>query len=194
MEEPLSEQELISKLKGLPESELKKLSQRLTTVPEIEILISCVMWLYKNRDVLPHTVSMARGKDINFESHKARFIAAIESVGIPIPRFKNDGPDIIGASKNEYWQVECKGFGIVAPQTMRNNFDRALASVVSYYTDDVMNKQTCFLGLALPDATNYMSELRRRVKKPLRRALNLWILLYEQATKQIRPVAPNDEY
>ena len=55
--------------------------------------------------------------------------------------------------------------------TQRNNFDRALASVVSYYTDSlpimpddlaVLRGAVPHLGLALPETPDYLRELRRR--------------------------------
>jgi hypothetical protein len=190
--------ELISELNKLSKNELKDLLKEIKNVPEIEVLIASAIWLWNHRKVHPIKVSVATGKGIDFGSHKKQLVKIFETVGIPLPRFKNDGPDIIGSSESEFWQVECKGAGLGKVQTYRNNFDRALASVVSYYTDISLDERNSdarpYLGLALPDTPDYVSELHRRVKKPLRHQLNLWVLLYEQESKQIRPVTPGDEY
>jgi hypothetical protein len=115
-------------------------------------------------------------------------------------RLASSDPDFVGISLREFWQLECKGAGSGAQATQRNNFDRALASVVSYYTDSPPTMPDAFaalrgavphLGLALPATLDYLRELRRRVHKPLRRRLNLWILLYEPESKTIRAVTPD---
>lgn len=86
------------------------------------------------------------------------------------------------------------------PATQRNNFDRALASVVSYYTESppkdlaAFSNAIQFLGLALPETGYYMSELKHRVSKPLRKTLNLWVLLYNPLGGGVRGIAPDDEY
>ena len=114
-----------------------------------------------------------------------------------------DGPDIGAISKSEWWQVECKSAGVGKPQTQRNNFDRALASVVSYYGAPLpelpeefhaVTQAQPYLGLAIPATGAYLRELRRRVRSPLRQRLNLWILLYEPRSGEIRGVSPDDSY
>jgi hypothetical protein len=92
----------------------------------------------------------------------------------------NGGPDIVAVSEQEYWQVECKGAGSGQRSTYRTNFDRALASVVSYFGTAEDLPSDCghripFLALALPQAPEYMAELRRRVRDSLSRALGLWL-------------------
>ncbi|MCY3874262.1 MAG: hypothetical protein OXF88_08215 [Rhodobacteraceae bacterium] len=73
-----------------------------------------------------------------------------------------------------------------------------MASVVSYYEDDPQapvrwaKDARVFLGLALPASPQYLKELARRVRSPLRRRLNLWILLYEKSV--IRAVAPAERF
>jgi len=134
-------------------------------VPEIEVLVATVQWL-QERKVLPYQFSVAQGEGID-----------------------------LGASQKQV--IEAKGAGKGGKQTQRTNFDRALASVVSYYTDTVPNEtpdaRPC-LGLALPATPIYTSELRRRVQKPLRRQLNLWVLLYEPESREIRAFSPDADY
>lgn len=122
-----------------------------------------------------------------------------EAISDSLLTFTSEGPDIVAISKSEFWQVECQGVGAGKQSTQRNNFDRALASAVSYFTDrspeflgelSVLNKATPTLGLALPASSDYISNLRKRVRAPLRRSLNLWILIYDPRTGQILPIAP----
>lgn len=191
-----NDSELISELNKLSKSELAYLITRVQNVPEIEILIACAKWLWNYRKVYPGQASVATGKGIDLKSNKERLVKELENAGIPLPRFKNDGPDIIGSSESEFWQIECKGAGsLVDERTLRNNFDRALSSVVSYYTsfDTANSEAKPYLGLSLPEVPKYISELRRRVRKPLRGQLNLWVLLYELKSKKIRAVGPEDE-
>lgn len=110
---------------------------------------------------------------------------------------------MVAISENEWWAVECKGAGTGKDSTYRNNFDRALSSIVSYYEDSPNNvpewaeNATVFLGLALPTAKQYQRELERRVRTPLRQRLNLWVLLYDEQLKgpiKIKAIAPNESY
>ena len=71
--------------------------------------------------------------------------------------------------------------------TVRNNFDRALASAASYYTQ----KDKLRLGLALP--AEYIKFLKDRVPQALRMAINLWIFLYVKFDNEIFVFAPNEE-
>ncbi len=120
--------------------------------------------------------------------------------GVPaaLIQFVNHGPDFLGISKGEFWQVECKGAGTGVQSTQRNNFDRALSSAVSYFGEPVPDLPEEFaalrnaaphVGLALPATADYLRELRRRVRQPLRQALNLWVLLYNPQTQSIATVS-----
>lgn len=64
-------------------------------------------------------------------------------------------------------------------ENRRNDFDRALASIVSYYIDDlsewpegIRGAKPC-LASGIPDIPDYLSELIGRVRSPLRRKLDL---------------------
>ncbi|MCY4137059.1 MAG: hypothetical protein OXF56_02180, partial [Rhodobacteraceae bacterium] len=135
--------------------------------------------------------------DVDHGSIKAGIWKLYGSTGRE-PEFSRHGPDIVAVSEHEWWCIECKGTGTGKPSTQRNNFDRALASVVSYYEDDPQapvrwaKDARVFLGLALPASPQYLKELARRVRSPLRRRLNLWILLYEKSV--IRAVAPAERF
>jgi len=148
---------------------------------------------------MPYRFSLARGQGSEAAAFQKLIVDGSPKTGIQ-PQFVTDGPDICGLSEKEFWQIECKRAGAGKSQTQRNNFDRALASVVSYY-DDVTSKlpenfkdAQQYLGLALPSTHDYMRELTRRVRKPLRQKLNLWILLYDLNTKAIREVSPENDY
>ena len=172
-------------------------------VGEIEVLDATFKYLL-SRKVLPYQFSVPRGKGINYKADLERILEPYKKGGIQEPIISIEGADIAAISRTEWWQVECKGTGSGKKQTQRNNFDRALASVVSYYEDDPSDdrlglpegykKAQPFLGLALPDSNEYLNELTRRVRRPLRQKLNLWILLYESDTELIRSISPTDEY
>jgi len=173
--------------------------------PEIEVLIATAIWLWHQK-ALPYRFSLVQGRDINIDADRKRFIEELSGAGIPegLYSFVSDGPDIETISETEWWQIECKGAGLGKRPTQRNNFDRALASVVSYYADalpetpeelEVWRKRAHpRLGLALPATADYLHELKRRVRQPLRRALKLWILLYDPKQRTIRAVSPDDEF
>src|SRR2546426_3696293 len=82
-------------------------------------------------------------------------------------QFASSGPDFVGISSHEFWKLACKGAGSGQPATQRNYFDRALASVVSYYTDSpptmpdflsALRDAVPHLGLALPATPDYLRE------------------------------------
>ena len=168
------------------------------TIQEGTVLLATIRYLLA-RKAIPYQVSVASGQGIDAEQFKSEVRRIFWEVSFT-PAFRGAGPDVVAVSEDEWWQVECKGVGTGKPQTQRHNFDRALASVVSYYDDapeDLPNwaeGASPFLGLALPASTTYLSELRRRVRLSLRRQLNLWVLLHDTSTKAIRAVSPTDEY
>jgi len=59
----------------------------------------------------------------------------------------------------------------VARATLKNNFDRAVASAVSYY-----DRKGIRVGLALPE--EYRKHVARKLPRALREALNMWLFLY----------------
>ncbi len=174
------------------------------TIEEIDVLLASTVFLIE-RGVIPYQFAVARGRGIDYQSHVNRILELFRGAGRE-PGFVNSGPDVCGISESEWWQIECKGLGSGKKGTLRSNFDRALASTVSYFEDDLsrLSRQPNFpenlknaqpyIGLALPDSPDYLRQLTRRVRKPLRKKLNLWVLLYGIKTKAIRAIALGDEY
>jgi hypothetical protein len=174
--------------------------------PENDVLCATFDFLM-DRNVMPYQISTARGAGIDSESVLLQLYLVVgkhKVAGRDIQfDHSNSGPDIVGVSETEWWQVECKGTGAGKSQTQRNNFDRALASVASYYCEKPerlpkryihYNDARPYLGLALPASSAYLNELKKRVRKPLRKALNLWILLYQTESKKINVLSPDDNY
>lgn len=172
-------------------------------IPEIDVLVATTVFL-KERGVKPYRISVPKGKGMDKTSYQERIWKILTSNSAPdVFPFSPEGPDIIGISETEWWQVECKGFGSAERSTHVDKFQRGLASVVSYYEEKTKglpkeyeqykNAQS-YLGLALPASPEYLKELNKRVRQPLRKRLNLWVLLYEPELKSIRAVSPEDSY
>lgn len=167
-------------------------------VPEIEVLIAASLWLWHTK-ALPVQFSIASGQGIDSQTDQDRLVKALDSAGVPSkPRsFVSSGPDIVAIYSSRHWQIECKGAGAGKPSTQRNNFDRAVASVVSYYTDtspiDIPELQdaTPTLGLALPATRSYLALAKARLPLALRNRLNLWLLIYQPSPLTIKPIEPN---
>ena len=159
-------------------------------IPETDVLISTVIYLVE-RGVTPYHFSIPRGRGVDTQEAKRKLDDAFRATKIS-PSFSNEGADILALSETEWWHIECKGAGSGKPQTQRTNFDRALSSVVSYYGEDnsklpkKCDRAIQYLGLALPETEHYIRELKRRVRKPLRQRLNLWILLYDIGSGKIK--------
>ena len=174
-------------------------------IREVVVLRATIRYLVRIGATLTH-VSVAGGKGINSAHDKTRVKRTIRDMSKEVPtksakpKFPHSGPDVIAASRDWYWQIECKGAGTGKPPTQRNNFDRALASVVSYYGKPppeglrVPRAAKSVLGLALPATPQYLSLLDDRVGQPLRQRLNLWVLLYDPTLRNIRPIGPSDGY
>ena len=175
-------------------------------IPEIDILEATVVFL-RERHVEVYQVSVPKGKGIDKSAGEKRIWKVLSGDGVPsrlpVYPFSDKGQDIMGISATEWWQVECKRSGVGTAQTQRSNFDRALASAVSYYENQARHLPEAYqswanakpyLGLALPASSAYLNELDKRVRQPLRKALNLWVLLYQTESKKIRAVPPEDSY
>jgi hypothetical protein len=165
-------------------------------VPEPDVLIATTVFLIE-RGVTPYQFSVATGRGLKTSGAIERLRKAFAAIG-RTPVFAGIGADILGISESEWWVIECKGSGAGKPQTHRNKFDRALASVVSYFEEipqsvpsEFENTTVC-LGLALPATQAYLNELKRRVRLFLRKRLNLWVLLYQLETSAIKAVSPED--
>lgn len=167
-------------------------------IKETKVLIATTDFLI-NRGVLPYQFSVARGKGIDTSETLASLSERFRSVGFS-PQFSTGGADIEAFSEKEWWRVECKGSGTGKSQTQRNNFDRALASVVTYFEAPSSSLGLdyadirLFLGLALPASPEYLRELTQRVRIPLRKQLNLWVLLYDPNNGSIRAVEPTEDF
>ncbi len=179
------------------------MSNRPTTVTEPRVVLATLDWLME-QNVLPYRFSISGGTREEREALKADILnwyagASKTREKSLVPDFSQGGPDIEALSSSEWWRIECKGTGKGSPQTQSSKFNDALAGAVSYYTDKTeeigpdLKERALFLGLALPDTDKYMKELKRKARNPLRQRLNLWILLYETSTGQIRPIPPNEE-
>lgn len=168
-------------------------------VEETKVLEATSNYLIR-RGVFPYHFSVPRGRGIDTSQTSASLSAQFKSVGFG-PSFSSEGADIEGISKTEWWRIECKGAGSGTNQTQRNNFDRALASVVTYFeappypfASAAFGEAKLYLGLALPASHQYLRELKRRVRSSLRRHLNLWVLLYEPVDDSVKEVSPDQEF
>ena len=159
------------------------------TVPEIEVLIATSLWLHSEGWRI-ESVSIARGQGIDTEADKQKLRAKLSEAQVPIDhvQFNSSGADITAQKDSITWRIECKGLGGGTPQTLRNNFDRTLASTVSYFD----RRNGLIVGLAMPIDYNYISLIRSKIPQALREAINLWILLYNPDQKSIDAYAPNN--
>jgi len=166
-------------------------------VSENDVVIVASLWLLY-RGATPLRVSMMTPVVGNRYDDERRLRDALSARGMDVTRlsFSSDGPDIVAASDREYWQVECKSAGSGRQSTYRTSFDRGLASVVSYFGTvgelpaECGPSRTPLLALAIPATTEYLAQLRRRVRQSLRLQLLLWILLCDPGSLAINAVPP----
>ena len=150
-------------------------------IPEVDVLIAVAKWLHSSGWQL-ETVSTRNINKVKTELTAAGILTNnIE--------FRREGEDIRARQGDILWRIECKGLSSGKPETVKNNFDRAVASTVSYY----MQRDGLRLGLALPEAYEYDKFLRSKLPQALRTAINLWILLYVSADDEVIVFAPDEE-
>jgi hypothetical protein len=160
----------------------------LTLTSELEMLIATTLWLVRNGWSV-EAISIARGRGLPpVDQQKEKIRKAFNADNVPFDEriFKPKGPDIIASSHDGIWKIECKGLGEGRAQTHRNNFDRAVASVMSYFD----NPQTR-LGLALANDYLWVYNFSERLPQTLREATNLWVFLLENGT--IYPYEPVED-
>ena len=158
-------------------------------VSEVDVLIAIVKWLNSEGWTI-ESLSVARGQGIDSVGSRNKVKAELTKLGIEEKnvRFVSKGEDISARKSSSLWRIECKGLPeSMKPSTVRNQFDRVLASLVSHY-DQTNGLQ---LGLALPE--EYFKHIKTRLPKALRTSLNLWVLLYVSADNEVYAFAPHEE-
>ncbi len=151
-------------------------------VPEVDVLIGVAKWLHQNGWQLDRF--SPRG--LNDERKiKAELTAA--GISIDNIEFRRAGEDIKARQGRNLWRIECKGLSNATDQTDKSNFDRAVASTVSYYNQS----EGLRLGLALPEW--YKKFFQSKLPQALRKAVNLWIFLYVSIEDDVYVFSPNEE-
>ena len=158
-------------------------TQYVPDVLEVDVLIGVAKWLYSKGWQLER-VSPHSPKDK--EKIKAEFTDAGISIGNIV--FQHAGEDIKARQGSNLWKIECKGLSSGTRETDKNNFDRAVASCVSYFT----KKEGLRLGLALPETKEYKKLLRGKLPQALRETTELWVFLY-CGKDEVYEFAPNEE-
>lgn len=150
-------------------------------ISEADVLLSTSIWLLKNNwDI--QTISPPNGQLIHPRDQKEFYLHYWQTEFLSIPEnlnFQINGPDIIATQGTIKWKIECKGLSDATSQTIRNNFDRALASCVTYFDHNVNVK----LGLAVP--SYYEDHIRKRLPLALRVALKMSIFLYSTSDQTV---------
>ncbi len=157
-------------------------------VYELDVLKATIVWLYEN-GWTAESVSIATGRGLPpIEQQKKQLMRELAAANVPFRGavYSREGPDIIARSHEGIWKIECKGLGLGKNPTQRENFYRAVASVVSYFDSPETR-----LGLALANDYLWKFDLGKRLPRALREAVNLWVLLLEN--QRIYPYEPTED-
>jgi len=112
----------------------------------------------------------------------------------------DDGISLLAISEKEWWHVQCLGYIEDSVESRQNDFNRALSFIISHYghekkgMPDNFKSARQYIGLSLPETPIYLQELKKKIRKPLRQKLNLWVLLYDTCSGGIRSVSPDCDY
>jgi len=160
-----------------------------TITPEIDVIIATAVYLHQGGWRI-NTISIPTGQGLDRRMQREKLEKKFAEEGIPMTgiRFLSNGPDLIAKKGKEVWKVECKSLGNWKPQTLRNQFDRALSSTVSYFDGEATH-----IGLALPIEYAFRGLVRGRVPERLRSTLNLWIFLLDSEKGAFWAVGPDGE-
>ena len=166
-------------------------------ISDNEVLITAALWLKKVRKCNLFFCVPGRNKGL-FRNNGDELCKELTKAGVPKKNIhiKTEGPDIRAESEKECWIVGCKGAAGGKDSTQRANFEQALTSIVSHHKKGPNIKTTINYALALPVTQIYTDQLIKRVGKPLREQLNLWVLLllFDPRIKKIELVRPDEEY
>ena len=166
------------------------MSSGATVVSELNVLLATLKWLL-GEGWSVDGVSIATGSGLApIEEQKEEVKRVLNASSWLLDEYVLDhrGPDIVASRGQEVWKFECKGHGKGKRATLKNNFDRAVASVVSYYDD-----HNTLLGLALPDDYLWKYDYGSRLPSALRGTINLWVFLYDPKLDSVYPFEPGEE-
>lgn len=153
-------------------------------VPEAEVQTAVALWLVQEGWTIK-AVSVAKGPGINYRRALHRLQNALLTAGVAQRSYRvlGDGPDIVASKAGEIWRIECKGSGVGMPLDRRANFDRGVASAVSYFAE---GRTALRLGLALVDDAGYRRLRRLRLGDPLLTRLGLYVFWCGAAVPRLR--------
>ena len=170
-------------------------------VPENKVLITTAIWLKKERKCEIFFCFPTRSRGLDDKRNANQLTDALTDAGVPARNIciRTEGADIMAKSSamQEVWQVECIGAGGGSPATQHTHFDRGLESIFSHCDGSITSKGVKInYALALPETTIYIDLLQKRVRKPLREQLNLWVLIltFDPYIKDIQSIPPEEDY
>jgi hypothetical protein len=147
-------------------------------VTEANFLITVAKWLHASGWQLEKVPT----RDRNRVKHE------LTTAGISINNieFRREEEDIRARQRDNLWRIECKDLSSGKRKTVKSNFDKAVASTVSYYAQ----KDGLRLDLALSDG--YNTFLQNKLPQALKEVINLWIFLH-LARDEVLVYAPEEE-
>ena len=158
-------------------------------VEEIDVIIAVSIWLSKNGWCVK-SISIPNNQKQSRYHQKEKLINALTQANLNIAQIEINasGPDIVAQKLDgeKLWKIECKGFGTGVIQTLKNNFDRAIASTVSYYDQE----DEIQIGIALPHNKIYLEFIEKKIPKPLRKVTSMWIILYDKENESVKVISP----
>ena len=162
--------------------------EKLIDTSESAVLLSTCKWLNEEGWRI-RSLSPATGKGL------VRLDQQVNQIGTSLRRmgithtvdYYTNGPDIAAMKGQALWKIECKGIhGPQTAQTQRTNFDRAVASAVSYF--EGANTR---VGIAIPSTLLFDRKLGRRLPHAMRRALDFWVISYSEQSGEVMPFGPD---
>ena len=181
-------------------------------VSETYVLHAIALWFVNHATIDKMVISVPHGQQLANVKQREQLKEALAGAGIDKEKlsFESKGPDIEVWEEERIWRVECKGLTGGHPSTLANNFDRALASVVSYYDEpqadaapdteppnlkDLIESlqspdRPVRLALALPEDKRYQHLIRTNLKPALRRKLDLWLFMVDPKTRNVQYILP----
>ncbi len=157
------------------------------SIPEIDVLEKTCLYLHNAHwEII--CVSVPKNQELNKFQQIDR-VKSLIAKNWTDEHFQDNGADIIAQKGKTILRIECKGYNWgVNPQTIKTHFDRAIASLVSYY-DSPNNLQ---IGLAVPDL--YLEYIKKRLPLALRKSLNCFIFLLDTELNEVETFQPSHNF
>ena len=167
-------------------------SSAMNTTSAIDVLSATLQWLIDN-GYTPLFYKTPNDKDKSQIQDRLRSKGYTDSV-----EHINGNPSIVALHKpgKRICFIECIGIEEgESPNTQREKFASGIGRATFNYVDSVKFSpdSKLIIGLALPSSPIFLGQLKKHIRIPLRKRLNMWIFLFDRHDGRVSRISPDSE-